>query len=970
MSVATSTPTPQPMNAGLQGSKSGYRQQIQRQLSPITAVIALVATVYFAILAAQQTSWQLFVITGFFSIAWLFSIFARTGLMFSNDSMRFLVMSLMFESAILAMSVFITGMAIPGAALILLYTLIVSSSAMEGGKSEYGISLGLLLAATAAVVGTVAPFRQITNPQLFTVIPTILSILAMLYLTMVMMQFVVATLRIKLVTSILILVLIPLIVLAFINSQFTQNALQAQINQSLRLASQETADQLDGFISRTMNNLGQQAELSAFGNFLRVDPGERDRSLVKEQLQLTVDTLQFDYSAHLTSIAILDLFGNNVFDTNPFLVGSNERGTDYFASAAVTTKPYVSSIKFDEDTGGGYLYFSAPIRTADRTLIGVLRIRYDALVLQTILLENSGTIGSRSHPILLDENQLRIADTLSPSNLYQTVSPLPNEDIIDLRKAKRLPYKENQALSTEQVDLSDAIKRYQFTPYFSLEVHPNSTGSHTEAGAISLLKNQPWTLLFVQEEAGLLNIITQQNQVSTLIAVVIASLVGLLATVIARSFSNPIQKLTSTAAQVTEGNLNARAVVETNDEIGTLANAFNMMTAQVNNLINSLEDRVRERTQELATRNDDLVYRSRQLQTVADVARGIAHAQDLETLLTQITSLISERFNFYHVGVFLVDEKNEYAVLRAANSEGGQKMLARQHKLRVGKVGIVGNVTSTGEARIATDVGEDAVFFNNPDLPMTRSEMALPLKVSNQVIGALDVQSMQSNAFSTEDVALFSTLADQVAIAIENNRLFTETSNALEEAQNIHRQYLQQEWGREIATHQHQGFLYTPHGTIEQEPDELVADVLENIDAPFVARKDQENLTMAATPIQVRGETVGMIRVQDNGADREWTEDELNTIKSVADQVAVALENARLFEQTVRRAEREKKALEITNKIRSTNDPKEMLRIAAEELQAALRASRTQIILEPQSSQPEPANGNGSGDHTIHGDAG
>lgn len=279
-------------------------------------------------------------------------------------------------------------------------------------------------------------------------------------------------------------------------------------------------------------------------------------------------------------------------------------------------------------------------------------------------------------------------------------------------------------------------------------------------------------------------------------------------------------------------------------------------------------------------------------------------------------------------------------------------------------------MSSTGEARIATDVGEDAVFFNNPDLPMTRSEMALPLKVSNQVIGALDVQSMQSNAFSTEDVALFSTLADQVAIAIENNRLFTETSNALEEAQNIHRQYLQQEWGREIATHQHQGFLYTPHGTIEQEPDELVADVLENMDAPFVARKDQENLTMAATPIQVRGETVGMIRVQDNGADREWTEDELNTIKSVADQVAVALENARLFEQTVRRAEREKKALEITNKIRSTNDPKEMLRIAAEELQAALRASRTQIILEPQSSQPEPANGNGSGDHTIHGDAG
>ena len=970
MSVVTSTSTSHPMNTSSHDSLTGYRQLIQKQLSPITAIISLVASVYFAILATQQTSWQLFVVTGIFAIAWLFSTFARFGLMFSTESVRFLVMSLVFEFAILVLSVFITGMAIPGAAIILLYALIVSSSTMEGEKSEYGISFGLLLAATTAVVGTIAPFRQIAEAQLFIVIPTILSILAMVYITMVMMQFVVATLRIKLVSSILVLVLLPLILLAFINSQFTQNALQAQINQSLKLAGQETADQLDDFISRTMNNLGRQADLSAFSNFLRVDPGERDLSLVKEQLQLTVDTLQFDYDAHLTSIAILDLFGNNIFDTNPFLVGTNERGTDYFANAAVTTKPYVSSIKFDEDTGGGYLYFSAPIRTTDQTLIGILRIRYDALVLQTILSENSGSIGSRSHPILLDENQLRIADTLTPSNLYQTVSPLPNEAIINLRKEKRLPYKENLALSTNLTDLTDAINRFQFTPYFSLEVHPDSNGSHTEVGAISLLKNQPWTLLFVQEEADLLKIITQQNQVSTLVAAVIASLVGLFATVLAQGFSRPIQNLTHTATQVTEGNLNARAIVETNDEIGTLANAFNMMTAQVNNLINNLEDRVRERTQELANQNNALVYRSRQLQTVADVARGIARAQDLETLLTQITSLISERFNFYHVGVFLLDEKNEYAVLRAANSEGGQKMLARQHKLRIGKVGIVGNVTSTGEARIATDVGEDAVFFNNPDLPMTRSEMALPLKVSNQVIGALDVQSTQSNAFSTEDIALFSTLADQVAIAIENNRLFAETSNALEEAQNIHRQYLQQEWSREIATRQHQGYLYTPHGTIEQEPDELVADFLESIDTPFVARKDEENLTMAATPIQVRGETVGIIRVQDSGVDREWTEDELNTIKSVADQVAVALENARLFEQTIRRAEREKKALEITNKIRSTNDPKEMLRIAAEELQAALRASRAQVILEPQSSQPEPENGNGSGDHTMDKNAG
>ncbi|TLN00512.1 GAF domain-containing protein, partial [bacterium] len=284
-------------------------------------------------------------------------------------------------------------------------------------------------------------------------------------------------------------------------------------------------------------------------------------------------------------------------------------------------------------------------------------------------------------------------------------------------------------------------------------------------------------------------------------------------------------------------------------------------------------------------------------------------------------------------------------------------------------VGIVGYVTSTGEARIATDVGDDATFFNNPDLPMTRSEMALPLRVSDQIIGALDVQSTASSAFSTEDIALFNTLADQVAIAIENNRLFTETASALEEAQNIHRQYLRQEWNRELVARQHQSYVFTPQGVVEQDPEERAMELVQDKDLPVTAKALAENRATAAASIQVRGETVGIIRVQDTGVDREWTDDELNTIKSVADQVAVALENARLFEQTVRRAEREKKALEITNKIRSTNDPQEMLRIAVEELQGALKASRAQIILDPQSTETEPSNGNGSGNHKNNGKA-
>jgi FOG: GAF domain len=195
-------------------------------------------------------------------------------------------------------------------------------------------------------------------------------------------------------------------------------------------------------------------------------------------------------------------------------------------------------------------------------------------------------------------------------------------------------------------------------------------------------------------------------------------------------------------------------------------------------LTRELEKRVGERTRQLAETslrlqeaNRDLARRTAQLEAASEVARRAAAIRDVQTLLDETVRLISQRFGFYHAGVFLVDEAGEYAVLRAASSEGGQRMLARGHRLAVGEVGIVGYVAGTGKPRIALDVGEDAVFFSNPDLPHTHSEMALPLKVGERVIGVLDVQSVEPSAFTDEDVAVLQTMADQIALAIENARL-------------------------------------------------------------------------------------------------------------------------------------------------------------------------------------------------------
>jgi hypothetical protein len=148
---------------------------------------------------------------------------------------------------------------------------------------------------------------------------------------------------------------------------------------------------------------------------------------------------------------------------------------------------------------------------------------------------------------------------------------------------------------------------------------------------------------------------------------------------------------------------------------------------ELRELQTSLEQRVEARTAELAASTLQIEKRARQLEAISDISRSIALVQDVEELLPQITQLIYTKFNFYHVGIFLLDEKQEYAVLRAANSEGGRRMLNRQHKLKVESSSLVGFAVMQRQARIALDVGDDAVFFNNPDLPDTRSEIALPM---------------------------------------------------------------------------------------------------------------------------------------------------------------------------------------------------------------------------------------------------
>jgi len=356
-------------------------------------------------------------------------------------------------------------------------------------------------------------------------------------------------------------------------------------------------------------------------------------------------------------------------------------------------------------------------------------------------------------------------------------------------------------------------------------------------------------------------------------------------------------------------------------------------------LSTSLEQRVAERTSELASANAKNERRAAQFEAIAQVSRTISSTQDLSTLLPQITSVISRLFGFYHVGIFLLDTKNEYAVLSAANSEGGQKMLARGHRLRVGETGIVGYVTSTGNARVALDTGSDVVFFNNPDLPHTRSEMALPFKLGPVVIGALDVQSKEPNAFAEEDISILSILSEQVGIAIQNSRQYEETHRALAESETLSRQFVRQGWqeftkARNLAGIRHTGakatLLYSKNGNTNENGFTQ--------DQP----SGQPKGGLLVLPVKLRDELIGTVNVRSPG-NREWSQDELDIVTAIIERAAVALENARLLTESQKRAAKERTIGEISAKISAQSDIDELLKTATIELGRTLPKANISI---------------------------
>jgi GAF domain-containing protein/HAMP domain-containing protein len=409
-----------------------------------------------------------------------------------------------------------------------------------------------------------------------------------------------------------------------------------------------------------------------------------------------------------------------------------------------------------------------------------------------------------------------------------------------------------------------------------------------------------------------------------IISGIIMLLASLASIFLARSISIPLVALTSAAEEVLDGNLNVKIDVAGQDEVGTLANTFTQMTNELSGLVNNLETTVESRTK-------DLQRRTLQMETSAQVARQAAEIRDLQTLLNESVNLVSERFGFYHAGIFLLDSAGRYAVLQAASSPGGQRMLARGHRLQVGKVGVVGYCAGTGLPRISQDVGADIVYYDNPDMPRTRSELALPLRVRNTIIGVLDVQSTEASAFSKEDIDVLQTLADQVALAIDNVRLLQSSQRALDELQRLYGQQAGQAW-RQKLTGQPIAYQFTATGV--EVGDRKVAASMQNRPGHRLQKE-----------IKFRGQTIGSLNLLREASDGNWSEDEQALIDEILEQTALALENARLVDQIRLRSDQIQLLQEVSTISSEILDEEKLLPILAEKLQTSLDVEHCGVVL-------------------------
>lgn len=692
--------------------------------------------------------------------------------------------------------------------------------------------------------------------------------------------------RLKLIVVVLLVAFLPLVGYFYLDYVLLPGFINNITERSLQTAAQDTAADISAFLDDNLELVRQAGEWSEFAAYLEPSQaGSNTPAEVETSLQRLAQQLDSN------SVALLDAQGTNRLDTVEDNMGQNEAEGVYFSDVLEAEQSLITPLLF-EPTEAAF-YVSAPVKNELGEIVGVLRARYPADVLQSLIEQQQHLAGINSAPMLVDENGLILANGVDTDVKFVPLAPLAADKLAQLQENQLAP----EALTSESAaglasfaeDLQQARSTLSFPTQFEEE--------RAWQAAYRDIRPQSWRVVFLQPQDGLASFVRERFFTLTVILLVLGIVIFFAALNLTKYLTDPLLRLADIARQVAGGAFGLHVPVESRDEVGLVAYAFNRIIGQMRDLTGNIDQIISERTQALGN-----IVRS--LETSTKIGRQITTILDTDELLRQVVNRIQIEFNFYYTHIYLVDEDTGDLVMAQGSGEVGRRLKAQGHRLRAGD-GIVGTVASSNEFFLSNDVSKVLNFVPNEELPETRSELALPLRKGDRVLGVLDIQDDEVNRFTSADISLMQSIANQTAIAIDNARLLAETQAALKQVERLNRRLTREGWDQFEADIETPGYRFVRGTSMPLTPEidawlppmrqaavqnKLVKQVRPNGDG---GKPSESEL---AVPLILRGEVIGVLGVKREEIS-DWGEEEVAAVEAVANQVTLALENARLSKE-------------------------------------------------------------------------
>ena len=579
--------------------------------------------------------------------------------------------------------------------------------------------------------------------------------------------------------------------------------------------------------------------------------------------------------------------------------------TVLFNRAYNRQEDYVGPVEIDPATKLPVVNLAVPIRNWNNEVDGVLLTQIDLSFLWIIV--SQVKTGETGYTYVLDNRNILLAETgTTPEGFtLQNISDRPFVQVLNTNDAETL---------TTYQGLRDV----------------------SVIGRQSPIQSVRWKVVTelptFEAYAPIRNLLLGMG----LVLVVATGLAVTFSIFLTRRIVNPLQQLTEASAQVSRGNMDIEVQLNTHNEMQLLATTFNTMTAQVRSLVQGLESR------------------THRLEIIANLSEQLTAILNLEQLLATVVRQTQDNFGYYHAQIYLLDEPSQYLLVAEGTGPVGVEMKAQRYRIPLSDpVHPVARAARSGQIVSVDNIREVQGWQPNPLLPDAYAQIAVPITIEGRRVGVFDVLEDDIAGLDAGDATLLRSLANQVAVAIRNARLFAQVEQALADAYAVQARYTNEAWGR---VRQTTPYVYTqpdarvlPAATLAQTKRQALGLSQTTIlSQTGDSMEDAPNHAVLAAPVRLGEHKIGTFQLHRTDVDQEqplWTDDDLALIEAILDQVAQTAENLRLFEETQERATREQTLREITDKLRATPNLDTLLETAARELGQRLGVRHTVLEL-------------------------